>query len=124
MLLAGINFGTHFLAWRRWSFAPYARDPEAKLYLLIVIGSVFAAGWVLVSAWRNVPVIDDWVYASSVEHLLKTGRLRISDYSAVYPIAQILSAALMLRNRLKGGLPGPAASARVPSRWSVCARRR
>ena len=40
MLLAGINFGTHFLAWRRWSFGPYARDPEAKLYLLVVLGSV------------------------------------------------------------------------------------
>ncbi|MFH1044899.1 MAG: potassium transporter TrkG [Pseudomonadota bacterium] len=41
MLLAGINFGTHFLAWRRWSFTPYARDPEVGLYLLVVIGSVF-----------------------------------------------------------------------------------
>ena len=40
MLLAGMNFGTHFLAWRRWSFGPYARDPEAKLYLLVVLGSV------------------------------------------------------------------------------------
>ncbi len=47
MLLAGINFGTHFLAWRRMSFAPYARDPEAKLYLLIVIGSVFGIAYFL-----------------------------------------------------------------------------
>jgi trk system potassium uptake protein len=49
MLLAGINFGTHFLAWRRWSFAPYARDPEARLYLLIVIGSVFAIAYFLLA---------------------------------------------------------------------------
>ena len=47
MLLAGINFGTHFLAWRRRSFAPYARDPEAGLYLLVVIGSVFAIAYFL-----------------------------------------------------------------------------
>ncbi len=40
MLLAGMNFGTHFLAWRRLSFGPYARDPEAWLYLLVVLGSV------------------------------------------------------------------------------------
>ena len=49
MLLAGINFGTHFLAWRRRSFAPYARDPEAGLYLLVVIGSVFAIAYFLLA---------------------------------------------------------------------------
>jgi len=49
MLLAGINFGTHFLAWRRWSFAPYARDPEVGLYLLIVIGSVFGIAYFLLA---------------------------------------------------------------------------
>ena len=47
MLIAGINFGTHFLVWRRWSFAPYARDPEAGLYLLIVVASVFGIAWFL-----------------------------------------------------------------------------
>jgi trk system potassium uptake protein TrkH len=49
MLLAGINFGTHFLAWRRWSFAPYARDPEVGLYLLVVIGSVFGIAYFLLA---------------------------------------------------------------------------
>jgi trk system potassium uptake protein TrkH len=49
MLLAGINFGTHFLAWRRWSFAPYVRDPEARLYLLVVIGSVFGIAYYLLA---------------------------------------------------------------------------
>ena len=49
MLLAGINFGTHFLAWRRRSFAPYARDPEAGLYLLVVIGSVFGIAYFLLA---------------------------------------------------------------------------
>jgi len=49
MLLAGINFGTHFLAWQRWSFAPYLRDPEAGLYLLVVIGSVFGIGYFLLA---------------------------------------------------------------------------
>jgi trk system potassium uptake protein len=49
MLLAGINFGTHFLAWRRRSFAPYARDPEVGLYLLLVIGSVFGITYFLLA---------------------------------------------------------------------------
>ena len=49
MLLAGMNFGTHFLAWRRWSFGPYVRDPEAWLYLLVVLGSVFGVAYYLLA---------------------------------------------------------------------------
>ena len=49
MLLAGINFGTHFLAWRRRSFAPYARDPEVGIYLLLVVGSVFGIAYFLLA---------------------------------------------------------------------------
>src|SRR5262249_36913938 len=55
-----------------------------------VIASPFVLGWLLVSPWRNVPVIDDWVYAWSVEHFLQTGQLAVSEISAIYPITQIL----------------------------------
>lgn len=40
MLLAGVNFATHFLAWRRLSLNPYRRDPEATVYLLVLLVSV------------------------------------------------------------------------------------
>jgi trk system potassium uptake protein TrkH len=40
MLVAAINFASHFLAWRRLSARPYARDPEAKAMLLVVALSV------------------------------------------------------------------------------------
>lgn len=40
MLLAGINFATHFLAVRGRSLTPYRRDPEIVWYLVTVIGSV------------------------------------------------------------------------------------
>ncbi len=36
MLVAAINFATHFLAWRRLGAAPYRRDPEAKAMLLVL----------------------------------------------------------------------------------------
>ncbi len=49
MLVAGINFGTHFLAWRGWSFTPYVRDPEVWLYLLVVLGSVFGIAYFLLA---------------------------------------------------------------------------
>jgi trk system potassium uptake protein TrkH len=40
MLLAGINFATHFLAVHGRSLNPYKHDPEVVWYLAIVIGSV------------------------------------------------------------------------------------
>ena len=69
-------------------------DREREWPPLLAILAVFAAGWLLVGPRANVPVIDDWVYAWSVEHFLKTGRLEVLDISAFYPIAQILWGAL------------------------------
>jgi hypothetical protein len=50
-------------------------------------------------AWApvEVPVIDDWTYAWSVEHFLQTGELRMLEWSAHYPLAQILWGALFSR---------------------------
>ncbi len=39
MLLAGINFATHFLAWRGKSIKPYLKDAEAIAMLALVLGS-------------------------------------------------------------------------------------
>ena len=36
MLIAGINFATHFLALRARSFTPYRRDPEAGWFMLVM----------------------------------------------------------------------------------------
>ena len=51
MLVAAINFATHFLAWRRLSLGSYRRDPEAKamiavlaLSVLVVAGYLHLAG--------------------------------------------------------------------------------
>src|SRR5919108_3055797 len=41
-----------------------------------------------------VPLIDDWLYAWSVEHFLQTGAVRILEWSMHYPLAQILWGAL------------------------------
>ena len=40
MLAASLNFATHFLAVRRRSVVPYARDPEARMVFLAMLGSV------------------------------------------------------------------------------------
>jgi hypothetical protein len=58
---------------------------------------LFGVASLWVGTRANVPVIDDWVYAWSVEHFLQTGRLRVLEFSAVYPIAQIAWGVLFTR---------------------------
>jgi len=47
MLIAGINFGTHFLAWRGRSLKPYRTDPEAFVFVAILILSSLGIAWYL-----------------------------------------------------------------------------
>jgi trk system potassium uptake protein TrkH len=47
MLIAGMNFATHFLALRGRSLRPYFSDPEAKAFLLLVLGSCLGIGFYL-----------------------------------------------------------------------------
>ena len=49
MLLGGINFGTHFLAFRKLSFAPYRSDPEAGAYLMLLALSVLGVAYFLLA---------------------------------------------------------------------------
>jgi trk system potassium uptake protein TrkH len=51
MLIAGLNFATHFLALRGRSFAPYAQDIEAAPYLMLVLGS--CVGIALYLQWQG-----------------------------------------------------------------------
>jgi hypothetical protein len=43
---------------------------------------------------QNTPFIDDWTYAWSVEHLLKTGQVRILDWSVSLNVVHVLWGAL------------------------------
>ena len=43
MLIAGMNFASHFLAFRRRGLGPYARDPEVGAYLGVVAASSWSA---------------------------------------------------------------------------------
>src|SRR5215218_6973209 len=64
--------------------------------LVGMTGVMLAMTW-LASALVEVPLIDDWTYAWSVEHFLQTGELRMLEWSAHYPLAQILWGALFSR---------------------------
>jgi hypothetical protein len=56
--------------------------------VVIVLAAVL--GTLLVRPFQNTPFLDDWVYAWSVENLLKGGRLLVPEWSNNINIAQIL----------------------------------
>ena len=59
-------------------------DSTSRLLLVAIPLHLFA----------DVPIHDDWTYAWSVQHFLKTGKLAVLDWSIHYPFAQILWGAL------------------------------
>jgi len=59
MLVAGINFSTHFLAWRQRSMTVYRLDPEARWFLIVTLGSSL-----LIAVFLNVThVYPDFLQA-------------------------------------------------------------
>ena len=61
---------------------------------MTALAAYFALSWLVVGAGAEAPVIDDWVYASSVERLVTARRLQVLEFSAIYPLAQIAWGAL------------------------------
>ena len=59
--------------------------------LIILIASVPLVG---LRPLQNAPFIDDWTFAWSVEHLVRTGELKILDGSVSLNVAQVLWGAL------------------------------
>ena len=49
MGVAGINFGTHFLAFRKRSLFPYWKDPEARVYVAVLAVSVIGIAYFLLA---------------------------------------------------------------------------
>jgi len=50
MLVAAINFATHFLAWRRLSLRAYRVDPEAKVMIaVLVLAVLLIAGYLVLT---------------------------------------------------------------------------
>jgi Dolichyl-phosphate-mannose-protein mannosyltransferase len=70
------------------------RSLSAVVFKTLAPGTIlillYSSAAFLIRPFANLPFHDDWTYAWSVEHLLKTGELRVLDWSAHYPFLQIL----------------------------------
>ena len=60
----------------------------------VILTFLYFSPAILLHLFASVPFHDDWTYAWSVEHFLKTGELQVLDWSIHYPFAQILWGAL------------------------------
>jgi trk system potassium uptake protein TrkH len=91
MLVASLNFATHFVAWRRRGIGPYLRDPEAGMVLFVMLG-----GSVLVAAylWHAGFYPDFWQslrYATfNVVSVASTTGYANTDYGAWPAFAPLL----------------------------------
>ncbi len=64
MLIAGVNFATHFLAWRGKSFSPYRYDLEAGLFIAIILASCLMLTLYLWFMGVYPDLLTAWRYAS------------------------------------------------------------
>ncbi len=67
------------------------REQLSDLGLIILMS---AGPLVVLRPLQDAPFIDDWAYAWSVEHLLRTGELKVLDWSVSLNVAQVLWGAL------------------------------
>jgi 4-amino-4-deoxy-L-arabinose transferase-like glycosyltransferase len=58
--------------------------------VMLILALWFVAVAMAVGVHWDIPVIDDWTYAWSVERLLADGRIEVLDWSAVYPLSHSL----------------------------------
>jgi trk system potassium uptake protein TrkH len=86
MLAASINFATHFLVLRQRALMPYARDPEAGMVLLAMLGSavMIAAFLLWHGVYDSVPTAFRFA-AFNVVSIASTTGYSNTDYS-LWPI--------------------------------------
>lgn len=84
MLIAGINFGLHFIAWRHRSWRHYLQDPELRFYLAVigVVCLVTVAVLTLSATYGLWEAVDKGVF--QVLSFLTTNGHTVTD-STVWP---------------------------------------
>ena len=86
MLIAGINFATHFLAWRAKSLMSYRYDPEMGLFLVFVLVScVGFAGYLWLSDVYSDPLTALRYASFNIVSIATTTGYSSADYS-LWPI--------------------------------------
>lgn len=85
MLVGGINFGLHYVAWRRATVAPYHADAELRVFAFLALGIASVVGLALWLSGEYPNAFDAFRHAAfqSVSNLTTTG-FTVADFS-VWP---------------------------------------
>ncbi|MFN3580199.1 MAG: TrkH family potassium uptake protein [Pseudomonas sp.] len=82
MIISGINFALHFLAWRFRSLKNYWQDPECRAYILI-LGALFVACCVILIHFQHYDVLTSVRYAAfQTVSIATTTGFGVTDFSA------------------------------------------
>jgi len=82
MVLAGLNFALYFVAWRQRSLAVIWREAEARLYLLLMLGSVLGVSLYLTGAGVYPSFLESLRHAAfSVVSVATTTGFSTVDYA-------------------------------------------
>ncbi len=86
MLIAGINFASHFIVWRTKSLVAYRYDPEVKLFVVIIlISCIGLAGYLWSQEVYTDPLTALRYAAFNVVSVATTAGYSNTDY-ALWPI--------------------------------------
>jgi len=95
MLLAGLNFALHFTAWRARNFSVYWRDPEARVYFMLILALLIITVTVLMRYQEFDNAADNFMQgALQVVSLVTTTGFTTADFSmwpAFLPVMLILA---------------------------------
>lgn len=94
MIIAGVNFGLHFMAWNRKNPLLYLRDRELRLYLLALLAVTTVVCWVLIEhpATTDTPIRDGIFQAVSIATTTGYTTSNFSLWPSVVPILLLFAA--------------------------------
>lgn len=123
MLIAGVNFSTHFLAFSGRSLAPYRRDPEVLAFFLVLLVSV----WGVAAYLRFTGTYDDLLTAAryagfNVVSIATTTGYASTDYNKWPLFAPLWMLALCVFASCSGSTGGGVKMIRAEVLWRHAAR--
>lgn len=114
MVLGGINFALHFVAWRQASILPYVRDSETHYFLIIL---AIASGLVGLTIWLGGDYDSPWqalrMATFQVVSMMTTTGYSVSDFDQWSSIAPLLVMLVAVIGGSSGSTVGGLKVARV-----------
>ena len=118
MLIAGVNFGTHFLAFRGRSLAPYRHDPEVLAFFLVLLVSVWGVALYLRLAGTYPDLVTAARYAGfNVVSIATTTGYASTDYNQWPLFAPLWMLALCVFASCSGSTGGGIKMIRAQLLW-------